>query len=343
MIGHLVACYGAADRYLGMLAATLGESERAEEHFERALELNRRDGRATWLAHTAYEYGRLLLARGPATRDRAEALLGEAAALAERDRHAGAARADPGARRRRAGGRASRRALRRARSQILALVARGLSNREIGRALVDQRAHRRQPHPQHPAQDRLREPHRGRVLRAPARARVGLSGPRYDPPMPLYVIERTFADQLDLTDDDVSLIDEINADEGVRWLFSFLSADRRRTYCLYEAPSADAIMAAARRANVPADAVVEVGAATPSFSDRLRDWANAVQSALSCGSSLDRTKRRADVRGCGSHVHRLFEQSRVCGQLSPAVNVSARSSRLSSLIRVNGAGEPPIQ
>ena len=31
-------------------------------------------------------------------------------------------------------------------------------------------------------------------------------------------------------------IDEINADEGVRWLFSFLSADRRRTYCLYEAP-----------------------------------------------------------------------------------------------------------
>ena len=29
MIGHLVACYGAADRYLGMLAATLGEPERA--------------------------------------------------------------------------------------------------------------------------------------------------------------------------------------------------------------------------------------------------------------------------------------------------------------------------
>ena len=27
MIGHLVACYGAADRYLGMLAATLGDSE----------------------------------------------------------------------------------------------------------------------------------------------------------------------------------------------------------------------------------------------------------------------------------------------------------------------------
>jgi hypothetical protein len=91
--------------------------------------------------------------------------------------------------------------------------------------------------------------------------------------MPLYVIERTFADQLDLTSDDVRLIDEVNVDEGVRWLFSFLSADRRRTYCLYEAPSPDAVMAAARRANLPADAVVEVGPATLELSGRLRDWA----------------------------------------------------------------------
>ena len=96
--------------------------------------------------------------------------------------------------------------------------------------------------------------------------------------MPLYMIERTFADQLDLTNDDVKLIEEINADEGVRWLFSFLSADRRRTYCLYEAPSAEAIVAAAKRANVPADAVVEVDAATPQFSDRLQDWAESVRS-----------------------------------------------------------------
>src|SRR5438445_365873 len=66
--------------------------------------------------------------------------------------------------------------------------------------------------------------------------------------MPIYMIERTFAEELDLTNDDVRLIDEINADEGVRWLFSFLSADRRRTYCLYEAPTPDAIVSAARRA-----------------------------------------------------------------------------------------------
>lgn len=93
------------------------------------------------------------------------------------------------------------------------------------------------------------------------------------------MIERTFADQLDLTDNDIELIEEINGDEGVRWLFSFLSADRRRTYCLYEAPSADAILAAARRADVPADVVVEVGAATPGFSDRLQDWAASVRSS----------------------------------------------------------------
>jgi len=76
--------------------------------------------------------------------------------------------------------------------------------------------------------------------------------------MPLYVIERQFAEQLEMTSEDVRLIEEVNADEGVSWLFSFLSADRHRTYCLYEAPSPDAIVTAARRAGIPADAVTEV-------------------------------------------------------------------------------------
>jgi Protein of unknown function (DUF4242) len=89
--------------------------------------------------------------------------------------------------------------------------------------------------------------------------------------MPFFMIERTFADQLDLTSDDIALIDE-----GVRWLFSFLSADRRRTYCLYEAPSSDAILTAARRANVPADVVVEVGSASPELAPRLQDWAGTL-------------------------------------------------------------------
>ena len=87
------------------------------------------------------------------------------------------------------------------------------------------------------------------------------------------MIERTFADQLDLTSGDVALIEEVNADEGVHWMFSFLSADRRRTYCLYEAPSPDAIRVAAERANVPVDSVVEVSTAAAELSPRLRDWA----------------------------------------------------------------------
>jgi hypothetical protein len=53
-------------------------------------------------------------------------------------------------------------------------------------------------------------------------------------------------------------VEEINADEGVRWAFSFLTADKLKTYCLYEAASPDAILAAAHRAGLPADSIVEV-------------------------------------------------------------------------------------
>jgi len=76
--------------------------------------------------------------------------------------------------------------------------------------------------------------------------------------MALFVIERHYAEQLQVTPDSARLVGQINDDVGVHWLFSFLSADKRKTYCLYEAPNADAIREAARRANLPADVIVEV-------------------------------------------------------------------------------------
>ena len=76
--------------------------------------------------------------------------------------------------------------------------------------------------------------------------------------MPLFLIERNFAEQLEVNRDDQFRIAQINADVGVQWLFSFLSADKKKTYCLYEAPSAEAIREAARRLNIPADVIIEV-------------------------------------------------------------------------------------
>ena len=77
--------------------------------------------------------------------------------------------------------------------------------------------------------------------------------------MPVFMVERRFASELDANSDVIDGINRINDDEGVRWLYSFLSADRRKTYCLYEAPSPEAIRRAADRAGLPADAIVEVG------------------------------------------------------------------------------------
>ncbi len=79
--------------------------------------------------------------------------------------------------------------------------------------------------------------------------------------MALFIIERNFAEQLDLTEDYIVSVSKINGEVGVNWVFSFLSADKRKTYCLYEAKDPDAIREAARRANVPADKIVEVSQA----------------------------------------------------------------------------------
>jgi hypothetical protein len=76
--------------------------------------------------------------------------------------------------------------------------------------------------------------------------------------MPIFMIERRFAAELEANAEVFEGINRINDAEGVRWLYSFLSADKRKTYCLYDAPSPEAIQRAAERAGLPADAIVEV-------------------------------------------------------------------------------------
>ena len=41
--------------------------------------------------------------------------------------------------------------------------------------------------------------------------------------MPIFMVERQFAEELDLTADDADGVNRINDDESVRWLYSFLS------------------------------------------------------------------------------------------------------------------------
>ena len=76
--------------------------------------------------------------------------------------------------------------------------------------------------------------------------------------MPLFIIERNFAEAIEVDPQDPR-IKRVNDDLAVQWLYTFLSANKKKTYCLYEAPSADAIREAARRLKLPADEVTEVG------------------------------------------------------------------------------------
>jgi DNA-binding CsgD family transcriptional regulator len=136
VVGHGVACYGAADRFLGLLAATLADFDRAVVHFERALTINRRMGAHTWLAHTMFAYGRTLLIRH-ATGDarHASELLTGAATLAEQIGMPALVSRATALGARRASASTLPDDLTGREVEILRLVAAGLSNRGIGEEL----------------------------------------------------------------------------------------------------------------------------------------------------------------------------------------------------------------
>src|SRR5260370_17133172 len=87
--------------------------------------------------------------------------------------------------------------------------------------------------------------------------------------MALYLIERNFAEQLNMNRDVATAVVQVNSEVGIQWLFSFLSADKKKTYCLYEAPNPEAIRDAARKLNLaPSDCLDQGFPQRPLIHDR---------------------------------------------------------------------------
>ena len=88
--------------------------------------------------------------------------------------------------------------------------------------------------------------------------------------MARYIVERTFRDGLNVAvtaAGAAGLRDVIsrNADEGVTWVHSYVSSDHRKTYCVYDAPSPEAIRRVAGRNQFPVDHIAEVQVLDPYF------------------------------------------------------------------------------
>jgi hypothetical protein len=88
--------------------------------------------------------------------------------------------------------------------------------------------------------------------------------------MPRYIVERTFDNGLDIpvTAEGaaacLAVVDR-NAAEGVTWLHSYVTDDKTRTYCVYDAPSPEAIRKTAAHNSLPVDRISEVRVLDPYF------------------------------------------------------------------------------
>lgn len=76
--------------------------------------------------------------------------------------------------------------------------------------------------------------------------------------MPVFLVERNFADKIDLDSQSISQINDITNEIGARWLTSFLTADGKKTYCLYEARDPEQLLEHAKVVGIPADEIVQV-------------------------------------------------------------------------------------
>jgi hypothetical protein len=88
--------------------------------------------------------------------------------------------------------------------------------------------------------------------------------------MPRYMVEREFPDQLviPMNEDGSAICHKVtdnNALDGVTWVHSYVSADRTRTFCVYDGPSPEAIRRAAQRNSLPVERITEVRVLDPYF------------------------------------------------------------------------------
>jgi len=88
--------------------------------------------------------------------------------------------------------------------------------------------------------------------------------------MPRYMVERTFPEGLVIPTTDggaktcLDVVDN-NADAGVTWVHSYVSDDKRKTFCIYDGPNPDAIRRAASSNGLPVDAISQVSVLDPYF------------------------------------------------------------------------------
>ena len=88
--------------------------------------------------------------------------------------------------------------------------------------------------------------------------------------MPSYLVERTFPEGLEIPagDDGADLCRAIvdrNAESGVTWVDSYVSANREKTFCVYDAPAPEAVRKTAARNDLPIDRITEVRVLDPYF------------------------------------------------------------------------------
>ena len=76
--------------------------------------------------------------------------------------------------------------------------------------------------------------------------------------MPLFMVEREFAERFAPDDQTIRAVDDYNDRNDIKWLTSFLSADKKKTYCLYECADIEVLRRHAADLGIPADVITEV-------------------------------------------------------------------------------------